>query len=150
MQDVHQKTQNFMLISKLLKKSAKRLLRKKWSAEKLQNNGVFAFYYFVQKFSAYIFFFSIEFCVLWYPDRIFATHFLTYIRIQLYIHFRPGWLHFDKKSKNRCTLMIRWSDVPNIFQRFLLLSSLSEFYQEGQVYESGLRSVFEAARKSSF
>jgi hypothetical protein len=76
--------------------------------------------------------------------------FLAYIRIQLYIHFRPGRLHFDKKSKNRCTLVIRWSDVPNIFQRFLLLSSLSEFYQEGQVYESGLRSVFEAAKKSSF
>ncbi len=47
-----------------VKKAAKILLRKKWSAKKWQNNGVFAFYYFVQKFSAYIFFFSIEFCIL--------------------------------------------------------------------------------------
>ncbi len=56
-------------------------MRKKFSAKKWQNNKVFDFYYWEQKFLACNFFgvncfsffqLSIEFWVLWFPYQIFA------------------------------------------------------------------------------
>ncbi len=127
MQNVYQKTQNFMLILKLLKKLQKDSCEK---SDQRKSDRIMEFLPFItlwKSFQPIFSFLASNFAFYDTQIEFLQQIFLAYIRIQLYIHFRPGRLHFDKKSQNRCTLMLRWSDVPNIFQRFLLLLSLSYF-----------------------